>query len=188
MDYGHTQNHKEFELDQLNLDSNEMFWEHGVAPARDSRALGNKVISTPGKSPETTNISEANNFPDLNSFPKTADTPEALSPASESHGQLGQIVNLEMPPATHENFIEPEQSSKKFGKKASSDVEILSQALSFSIKDIKTEDKLDPRAVKVVDDAIHKLGQDGNIADFYDAARGMMETNLENSYNRKLAA
>ncbi len=184
MDYGHTQNPKEFELDQLNLDSDEMFWEHGTTSGRDSRALGNKIISTPEKSPENANPNSETNV----NTPQNLNTPETTPFNSENRDQLGQIIDLEMPPAMHENFAKPEQSSKKFGKKASSDAEILAQALSFGIKDIKTDDKLDPRAVKVVDDAIHKLDQDGNIADFYNTARGMMETNLKNSYNRKLAA
>lgn len=184
MDYGHTQNPKEFELDQLNFDSDEMFWEHGTSSTRDSRTLGNKVISTPEEKPESANKSEQVSA----NTSSVANISESASFKSEDHDQLGRIIDLEMPPVTREGFAQPEQVSKKFNKKAPSDAEILSQALSFSIKDIKTDDKLDPRAVKIVDDAIHKLDQDGNIADFYNTAREMMETNLENSYNRKLVA
>lgn len=56
----------------------------------------------------------------------------------------------------------------------------------FEKSHIKTEDRLSDTAVAAIDEAKAKLDQDGNIASFYDTARDMMETNLENSYNRKL--
>ena len=59
----------------------------------------------------------------------------------------------------------------------------------FDSKAILTEgDHVSKSTLREVDLATAKLGQDGNIADFYSEIRDMMEANLDNSYNRKLAA
>lgn len=58
----------------------------------------------------------------------------------------------------------------------------------FEKSHIKTDDRLSDTAVAAIDQAKTKLDQDGDIASFYDTARNMMEVNLENSYNRKLAS
>ena len=184
MDYGNTNDPQKFEFDQLNLDTDEMSWDSGATPSRDPRALGNKAISTPGNTPgnvpintpepapENTPNGAPNNLPE--SVPGIPNTPE---------NQLGQIVNLEMPPG-----VEMPEMPDSLEQKALAEAQILAQTIPLDAEAIKTDDQLDPRAVKIVDDAIHKLDQDGNVADFYDAARDMMETNLENSYHRKLAA
>lgn len=99
--------------------------------------------------------------------------------------QLGEVVPS-MPPGYEQPGPAPEAAPGPEMPPAPSNAEIAVPAIDEAA--LKTEDRLDPRAVKVVDEAIHKLNQDGNIADFYDTARNMMETNLENSYNRKLAA
>ena len=58
-----------------------------------------------------------------------------------------------------------------------------------SIRDnIKTTDKLGESGIKEVDNVINKFNQDGDVASFYDQVREMMEWNLENSYNRKIAS
>ena len=98
--------------------------------------------------------------------------------------QLGEVVPS-MPPGYEQPGPQqpgPETPPAPLGVEPAIAVPAIDEAA------LKTDDRLDPRAVKVVDEAIHKLNQDGNIADFYDTARNMMETNLENSYNRKLAA
>ncbi len=53
---------------------------------------------------------------------------------------------------------------------------------------LNTEGRLESAGVKEIDKAISKLKHTGNVADFYETARDAMETNLNNSYNRKLAA
>ena len=53
---------------------------------------------------------------------------------------------------------------------------------------LNTEGRLESAGVKEIDKAISKLNRTGNVADFYETARDAMETNLNNSYNRKLAA
>lgn len=55
-----------------------------------------------------------------------------------------------------------------------------------------TGDKLEKSTIPEVDNIINELNQTGNLNNFYDEIRGtdekpgMMETNLENSYGRKL--
>ena len=84
-----------------------------------------------------------------------------------------EIVNLAMPPGMEEEILKnvDAEPSPKFNKSA-----------------IKTDEQLSKSGIKEVDDILMKFRQDSNPADFYDAIRDMMETNLENSYNRKLAA
>ena len=53
---------------------------------------------------------------------------------------------------------------------------------------LNTEGRLESAGVKEIDKAISKLNRTGNVADFYETTRDAMETNLNNSYNRKLAA
>lgn len=53
---------------------------------------------------------------------------------------------------------------------------------------LNTEGRLESAGVREIDKAISKLKHTGNVADFYETARDAMETNLNNSYNRKLAA
>lgn len=49
-------------------------------------------------------------------------------------------------------------------------------------------DHLNDAGVAAVNEAINKLSQTGNIVDFYTEVRNMMEGNLKNSFNRKVAA
>ncbi len=145
MDNGKEQ---KFDLDELNLDTNDMSWDY--SPSSDThnmREMGNKAISSPQEA-------------------------EAL-PQTEPHD-----VNPVMPPG----YSYPEESPTDVT------TETVNATIPPDSKAIKTTDKLDARAVKIIDEAVEKLNQDGDIASFYDAARGMMEANLENSYNRKLAA
>lgn len=171
MDYGNAQ---KFDLDEYNLNTNE--WD--ANPGRDPRAIGSNVISsatTPNALPSTPNALPGN--PDTmpgnpNTFlrtPEMATTPEAsLTP------ELGQIVPAMPPGYTAEvsQLVQPTQPPLP----------------DFDQSALKTTDTLDARAIKIIDDSIAKLDQDGDIADFYNVTRDMMETHLDNSYNRKLAA
>ena len=105
---------------------------------------------------------------------------EAPSPQGEapSSMEFGQIIDLAMPP----NLAQQDTKSIKTAKPA----DIVEASLNTHV--IKTKDRLDPAGVKEIDNAIIKLNQTGNVADFYDTARNAMEVNLDNSYNRKLAA
>lgn len=90
--------------------------------------------------------------------------------------EFGKIINLEMPPgAKLDNAPKPANQA-----------EIIESSINKSV--INTEGRLESAGVKEIDKAISKLNKTGNIADFYDTARDAMEVNLDNSYNRKLAA
>lgn len=67
--------------------------------------------------------------------------------------------------------------------------ETQNETKELSIKDIKTADRLSDDSVKIVDETVAKFNQGKeDPAEFYKKVREMMETNLENSYNRKLAS
>ena len=83
--------------------------------------------------------------------------------------EMGQVISMEMPPGREEIVdMTPGQLAE--------------QAISFDKNKIKTKDSLSELGVQEVKQVISKLNQDGNAADFYDAAREMMEVNMENSY------
>ncbi len=102
-----------------------------------------------------------------------APTNPELHAEQSSDSNLGQIINLEMPPTAKQ----PSESTQNE-----------TAPESFTKSYIKTGEKLESSGIGEVDRIISKLNQDGNIVNFYDSARDMMEANLENSYNRKLAA
>lgn len=67
--------------------------------------------------------------------------------------------------------------------------ETQNEVKELSAKDIKTADRLSDDSVKIVDETVAKFNQGKeDPAEFYNKVREMMETNLENSYNRKLAS
>lgn len=51
---------------------------------------------------------------------------------------------------------------------------------------IKTNENLSSEGVQMIDNAVEAFKKDGDAASFYEKARGYMEANLENSYQRKL--
>lgn len=128
----------------------------------------------------SSDISWANSSPDrdLRNLGGSAMNPhESSSSLGEKLPSLdSRIVNLEMPPGMKQAAA-PNQT------------EIINAIeTSLNSNAIKTGDRLDSAGVKEIDNAIVKLNQTGDIADFYDTARDAMEINLDNSYNRKLAA
>lgn len=182
------------DIDRLSLDTNEIPLH---APSHDMREVGNKAVSSTD-SPATP--AEQNIPGDINPAPATPQTIDMPMPtaAPEVHlgysrdplqannsPELGRVVNLEMPPGTS-----PEQASDDQITQPSAPVSSEKDAPQASAgrHAIRTTDRLNEGGIKNIDDAINKLNQDGNISDFYDLARNMMEENLENSYQRKLSA
>lgn len=145
----------------LDLTNTQSHW--GASPERNPRNIGNSAITS---SSEATPVSR----PEIPQFPEA---PRTTSESLNTTPELGQIVPTMPPGYTYEP---PSQDTAP------------DAIPEFDESALKTADRLDSRAVKIVDNAIAKLNQDGNIADFYNTARGMMETHLDNSYNRKLAA
>ena len=89
---------------------------------------------------------------------------------------LGQIISLEMPPETIQQTPEVETQTK---------------TVDFDRAAIKTTKKISKAGYRAIETATSKLGKNGDASSFYNDIRGeggLVETNLENSYNRKLAA
>lgn len=189
------------DIDRLSLNANGI---PSHTPDRDMRTMGNKAVSTANSpvNPADQNVATAPNTAPISSPsetiapepPTTTELPMPdpnRSPAQQANygkptPELGQVVSLEMPPG-----VSPEQTSNHPEPQSSSSATNEPQgapSTPTSHPSIKTTNRLNEHGVKNIDDAISKLGQDGNIADFYDLARDMMEENLENSYQRKLAA
>ena len=97
---------------------------------------------------------------------------ETVSPMQERAPELGQVVNLEMPPTQL-----PQDGTMPLGQ--------TENAPAFVESNIKTTEKLESAGIREVDNIIGKLNRDGNIASFYDSARDMMEVNLKNSYGNQ---
>lgn len=51
---------------------------------------------------------------------------------------------------------------------------------------IKTTDRLDPRSVEAIDEAMSQLDKDGDVVSFYDKSRNYMEKNIDESFGRKI--
>ncbi len=90
-------------------------------------------------------------------------------PADEQTPDLGQVTDPNLPP----NFNPQTQPS--------------AETKNFDRSNIKTSERLDFISIKETDKIIQRFNQDGDADRFYDDTREMMEANLENSYNRKLA-
>lgn len=83
----------------------------------------------------------------------------------ESLPPLGEVVNVEQPPRITQNTKSEANSIPAYAKSS-----------------IKTTETLGEAGVREVANIIRKLGSDDDAASFYNVARDMMETNLQNSY------
>ena len=110
---------------------------------------------------------------------------------TERHGELGgrAIQSAEFQP------FQTQESLPALGEIVDTEpvrqAAPLPQAEQFSYipTEIITEgDHISVKTVNQVENELNMLSQTGNIADFYDDIRSMMEVNLENSYHRKLGA
>ncbi len=122
-----------------------------------------------GASPARSNRNIGNIAINAPVVPKSIE--EQVMPAGEILPAVGEIVNTGTPAELVDN----------------GDVEAVEVSEKFNRKKIKTGELLDDEGVGEVRAVIQKLNQDGNVADFYDTAREMMETNLVNSYGEKAA-
>ncbi|MBQ3292886.1 hypothetical protein IJG93_01065 [Candidatus Saccharibacteria bacterium] len=89
------------------------------------------------------------------------------------------------------NFKPPEDAGPKLGQIATIENSInlpeVKKSSSYNPDSIKTTgDKLETSSITEVDNAIAELSQTGNLSNFYEEIRNMTETNLDNSFNRKL--
>ncbi len=83
---------------------------------------------------------------------------------------LGQIIDLEPP-------------------KQASTAQISAEAIArnpYNKEVIKTGETLNKEGIREMDRIVKEFEKDGNAADFYETARDMTETHLNNSYNRVL--
>lgn len=100
------------------------------------------------------------------------------NPSSEP--KLGEVTPY-LPPGADPKLYDqsPENAASNAAEKP----------LTPGLESIKTTDRLSDDGVKVIDSSINKFNQ-GNIdaADFYEEVRNAMETNIGNSYNRKLGS
>ncbi len=113
------------------------------------------------------------------------------SQSANSAPRLGEVVPLDMPPAMEnaplvmvngQNSLDPVQVTPISEPTQDKQPNIPTE------HSIKTSDTLNKEGIKLMDDAIDEFKQDENVVDFYNFVRDGMETNLEKSYDRKLAA
>ena len=146
MDYQEDKQNSSIDADRPNLGGDEALW-GDTTPERDPRSIGNAAISRPEQDP----------FP-LESSPQSP--------------ELGQIINLEMPPSATLEGV-PATSPGSTPEQPSSESSPSTHPLISSVHDqIKSTGKITDHDVKIVKDRILKLNQDGNIADFYEEIRG----------------
>ena len=105
---------------------------------------------------------------------KIINFPNSPNSVTEAKERLGVIEPTMPPMVAEETQTQPPLKT-----------DIIEASLDKSA--LNTEGRLESAGVKEIDKAISKLKHTGNVADFYETARDAMETNLNNSYNRKLA-
>ena len=88
--------------------------------------------------------------------------------------KMGKVIRLE---PRSETGSDKEPTASEVAKLA-----------TFDKRKIITRETLDESSVQEVQSVIDGLNKGADPADFYETARDMMEANLDNSYNRKLAA
>lgn len=131
-------------------------------PDVDQRGLGNKAINSSENPSETAKTEDKNT------------DPGAILVEPEIP-KLGEVIDINMPP-----------SAKAERQKDADPAKIIEASFDKTV--IKTGEVLSPAAVKVVDKATAEFNKTGDAKKFYDTVRTAMEANLDNSYNRKLAA
>ncbi len=110
-----------------------------------------------------------------------------------------KVINFNEPSESQtENISEELESGPKLGevidinpikREPKNDDPEPAKIIEASFDRIKTDKVLSSSGVETVErDIIKKFDKDGNAESFYRAARDAMEVNLDNSYNRKLAA
>ena len=122
------------------------------------------------------------NMPEL---PK--DVGEKAMPDGEEIAEIGEIAETGLPPNEQIEIENTDMHSRKETGDKNDESSDATKIIPFNGKKIKTGEKLSVDGVDEVQNVINKLNQDGNVADFYDAAREMMETNLVNSYGANAA-
>lgn len=126
---------------------------------------------------------DPNPSPDLNlpEFPVPKNS-ENIQPSPE----LGKAEKLD------EDFLEKNIKNLQPSSSESnspSDQQVAEKAITaFNPEDIRTTDKLDHKTMEAVKTVTDEFNQTGNAEVFYGTIRDMMQKNLENSYDRKLAA
>lgn len=145
--------------------------------------IGNLPADSSDFEPEN-NLDEENWQRSLEiSVPADLPTPELLQEKSniapKSDPELGEIVPI---PNSTPSFSSTQQN-----------MDALNSRTSYNPINIRTSgDRLEKSTIPEVDNIINELDQTGNLNNFYDEIRGtdgrpgMMEINLDNSFNRKL--
>lgn len=137
---------------------------------RNARDIGNIAIN----SPELPKSISERMMPDGGELPKMGEVFEAGLPpdvddTENNTGETTEILQLD------------EMKQQKQGDAG------LDESSWFDESKIKTGDSLSADGIKEMQKVINKLEQDGNVADFYEAGREMMEVNIERSYGPNAA-
>ena len=140
------------------------------------------------------NAEGSNNFDAVNEFMPSE---EKLDRDQRSLGNKVISSNDSLGPQS-EKITEELESGPKLGevidinpikREPKNDDPEPAKIIEASFDRIKTDKVLSSSGVETVErDIIKKFDKDGNAESFYRAARDAMEVNLDNSYNRKLAA
>lgn len=132
---------------------------------RDPRNVGSSaVISSSQEIPQTQQTGDI-----INSYPQQINSETAQE--NPSSDQLGEVINLEMPPGSQFSDTGTKLESQE----------------PFNASAIKTTEKLGKTGIKEVDKALMRFREDGDAATFYQTAREMMTKNLINSYGENAA-
>lgn len=133
------------------------------------------------------NIFEAENNLDLSNRQTTWQSASPENRQEIGNKVVGISSEQNIPPVSPENPPEFGQVIELFPPKIQSPESITAYDNSpYNKKVIKTKDRLNKEGIQELDRVVKEFEKNGNTADFYDIARDMAETHLDNSYNRIL--
>ncbi len=108
------------------------------------------------------------------------------SATSKANLELGEIVPISTNLSSNSSSVPSSSSDQQ-------NAHVFDSRVSYNPVNIRTSgDRLEKSTIPEVDNIINELNQTGNLSNFYDEIRGtddrpgMMEVNLDNSFNRKL--
>lgn len=114
--------------------------------------------------------------------------PQIVGPIGSEALTQPSLESLESPTETSLKEPTPKDVPSAFGQITPIGAPVAQKTeVPYNSTNIRTTgDHLEKSSIAEVDNAVSRLSQTGNLSDFYDEIRSMTETNLNNSFNRKL--
>lgn len=154
-------------LNNLDLSNQAAGW--GASPERNPRNIGGTAISVPE---------------DQNKAIEVQDSPSLINNQNAAP-QMGEIVNLEMPPTIESDVA---NQTTEIQQDSSQKIEVQAPANTLNLAAFRAnKDNISDETVKATKNAIEKYKKTDNPTEFYADYEEMVKAYLKNSYGREIA-